>query len=78
MRYTATITRDSRGFSAQCVEVDAIGEGKTRDASLASLRKALEDRLEYVEGVAPPSRRVAPDVELVVVEDVVTAAPRDL
>jgi hypothetical protein len=74
MRYTATVTRDIAGFSAECVEVDAIGEGKTRDAALASLREELADRLEHVEGVAPPARRVRSEVEIVVVDDVLGAA----
>jgi hypothetical protein len=68
MRYTAKLTRDPSGYCAECLELDVIGEGDTRDAAIASLRAELEDRL-IVEGVAPPSRRASTAVEIVVVDE---------
>lgn len=69
MKYTATITRDSSGFSAECVEVDAIGEGPSREAAIASLRVELEDRIGHVEGVAPPPDTPRTKVEIVVLDE---------
>jgi hypothetical protein len=70
MKYTAKVTQSSSGFSAQCIEVEAIGEGVTRDAAIASLREVLRDNYEHVEGVALPSLPTPAPLEIVVVGDV--------
>jgi hypothetical protein len=68
MRYTAKLTQSPSGYSAECLELEVIGEGLTREAAIASLRAELEDRL-LVEGVAPPSRRASTTVEIHVLEE---------
>jgi hypothetical protein len=68
MRYTAKLTRNSSGYSAQCVEIEATGEGETRQAAIESLRAELHDRLDHVEGVAPPSQPIPTALEIVVLE----------
>jgi hypothetical protein len=69
MRYTATLDRTSSGFVAQCVEIDALGEGSTREAAIRSLRTELEDQMSHVEGIAPPAVPAEISVDLVVAED---------
>ena len=55
VRYTYRLETTGEGIYAQCVEVDAEGEGKTRVEAVESLREALRDLLESTEAVAPPS-----------------------
>jgi hypothetical protein len=70
MKYTAKLTLISSGYSAQCVEVDATGEGATKDAAIASLRSVLQENYEHVEGVALPSLPTSSPPEIVVLNDV--------
>jgi hypothetical protein len=69
MRYTARLNQTSSGFVAQCVEVEAFGEGSTREDAIRSLQTELEDQLSHVEGMAPPSVPAAISIDLVVLED---------
>jgi|SRR5580658_6479434 hypothetical protein len=69
MRYTAKLTRNRSKYCAECVELEAIGEGPTREAAVEALRAELQDRLEPVEGVAPPSRPVRTALEIVVLNE---------
>jgi hypothetical protein len=72
MRYTARLSRNGSGYSAQCVEIEATGEGGTRQAAVESLRAELKDLLEPTEGVAPPSRPVPTVLEIVVIDETKT------
>ena len=67
MRYTARLSRTSSGFIAQCVEIDALGEGSTGEAAIRSLETELRDQLGHVEGMAPPDVPPTPvSIDLVV------------
>jgi hypothetical protein len=68
MRYTAKLTQGPSGYSAQCVEIEAIGEGRSRQAALDSLQREIED-LEHVEGVALPPEQPSIPIEIVIVEE---------
>jgi hypothetical protein len=74
MKYTAKLTDSPTGYCAQCVEVDAVGEGDTKEAAVASLRTLLQDRYEHVEGVALPSLPPADTVEIVCTDEVSDAS----
>jgi hypothetical protein len=74
MRYTARLNRTPSGFAAECIELDALGEGRTREAAIRSLKGELEDQLSHVEGMAPPAVASAVSVELVILDDAETAA----
>jgi hypothetical protein len=77
MRYTAKLTRSRSGYCAQCIEIEATGEGETPQAAVESLRAELHDRLDHVEGVAPPSQPTPTVLEIVVLEpsETTEAAP---
>jgi hypothetical protein len=77
MRYTAKLTRSPSGYCAQCIEIEATGEGGTPQAAVESLRAELHDRLDHVEGVAPPSQPIPTVLEIVVLEafETTEAAP---
>jgi hypothetical protein len=69
MKYTARIVESKFGYFAQCVEVEALGEGATPEAAVESLRAELQDRLDPVEGVAPPSRSEPTVIEILVLNE---------
>ncbi len=52
---------------AKCLDLEASGEGTTREQALASLRAAVEERLT-IEAVAPPREGPELTIEIVVVE----------
>ncbi len=70
MKLSYTLSKDADGYViAECVESDVAGEGRTEDDAVASLKKAIRDRLFRPDAVAPPSRPVPePDIELVRVD----------
>ena len=54
--YTHRLKAIDSGFYAQCCEMDhAAAEGDTAEETVASLRKAIAERLAENEGMAPPS-----------------------
>lgn len=65
MRFTYRLTEDTSGWLAQCVESDAAGEGKSREAAVASLRTAIEERMFRPDAVAPPPEAGHAPIELV-------------
>jgi hypothetical protein len=69
MRFSYRIVRDTSGFLAECVESEVAGEGKTEAAAVASLRRALEERMFRPDAVAPPSRPTRGEIELVLADD---------
>lgn len=70
MKLSYTLSTDSDGYViAECVESDVAGEGRTENDAIASLKKALHERLFRPDAVAPPSRPVpVPEIELVRVD----------
>jgi hypothetical protein len=74
MKYTAKLTGSRAGYCAQCIEVDATGEGETKEAAVASLRNVLQDRYEHVEGVALPPLPPSDTVEIVLMDEVSDAS----
>jgi hypothetical protein len=78
MRYTARLNRTPSGFAAECIELEALGEGSTREAAIRSHKAELEDQLSHVEGMAPPAVASATSVELVILGAAETGtSPRD-
>ena len=75
MRFRATLQHVDRGWLATCLDMEASGEGATREAALDSLRDAIAER-ETVEAVAPPEATRAPRVELLVVGDEAETDPQ--
>lgn len=65
MKFSYRLVRDARGYVAECVEVEAVGEGKSQREALASLQKALEERMFRPDAVAPPSDPAGGTIELV-------------
>lgn len=65
MRFTYRLHPEKNGFLASCVESDALGEGPSEQAAVASLREALEERMFRPDAVAPPSRQPDESIELV-------------
>lgn len=68
MRFSYRLYRDKSGFVAECVESDAMGDGPTATAAIASLRASLEERMFRPDAVAPPSEEEWSTIELVLVE----------
>jgi hypothetical protein len=64
MRFTYRLVRDANGWIAECVEADAMGEGKTERDAVASLKKALEERMFRPDAVAPPPSQPRPSIDL--------------
>ena len=65
MRFSYRLVLEGQGFVAECVESDAVGEGKSAPEAVASLRTALEERMLRPDAVAPPSHPTAETIELV-------------
>ena len=42
MKFTYRLQKEQSGWLAECVESDAMGEGKTEMEAVASLRESLE------------------------------------
>jgi predicted RNase H-like HicB family nuclease len=54
--YTYRLKAIDSGFYAQCCEMDhAAAEGDTAEETVASLRKAIAERLAESDGMVPPS-----------------------
>jgi hypothetical protein len=71
MRFSYRLIKDKSGIVAECVESEAAGEGKTEREAIASLRKALEERMFRPDAVAPPSRpaKEMAEIELVLADE---------
>jgi len=69
MRFTYRMTRDASDYIAECVETDAVGEGKSAESALESLRKSIEERMFRPDAVAPPSTPTRATIELVEAAD---------
>lgn len=64
MKFSYRLVQDANGWLAECIETDAAGEGRTSEAAVASLRKALEERMFRPDAVAPPSEAKRERIEL--------------
>ncbi|MBS2018190.1 MAG: hypothetical protein JST00_35290 [Deltaproteobacteria bacterium] len=64
MKLTYRLVEDASGWVAECIETDAAGEGKTSQAAVEALRKALEERMFRPDAVAPPSKTEREVIEL--------------
>jgi HD superfamily phosphodiesterase len=69
MLYTAKLRHEPSGFIADCIELDATGEGATRDDALDALRAELAERVGHVEGMVPPVDNPPLEIEIVVVDE---------
>jgi hypothetical protein len=68
MRFAYRLVRDKSRYVAECVESDAVGEGTTANAAIASLRASLQERMFRPDAVAPPSEEVETQIELVLLD----------
>jgi hypothetical protein len=68
MTFHASLMQLKGKFVATCLEIEAYGEGRTREQAVDALRQALEER-EAPQAVAPPRNVAPPGVEVVVVDD---------
>lgn len=64
MKLHYRLIKDANGFLAECVESDAMGEGKTAKEAVASLEKSLMERMFRPDAVAPPSEQEPMKIEL--------------
>lgn len=69
MRFTYRLVRDARGYVAECVEAEAVGEGKSAREAVASLKEALEERMLRPDAVAPPSDPTGVTIDLQLADD---------
>ena len=67
MRIRATIQHVDGKVCASCLDLEAAGEGATREEALAALREAVSERLSP-EAVAPPPHPQTPVIEIIVVD----------
>jgi hypothetical protein len=67
MRFSYRLVREETSYVAECVESDAVGEGQTANAAIASLRAALHERMFRPDAVAPPEEEVDTEIDLVLV-----------
>ena len=74
MRFTYKIVHERGGVVAECLEVDAMGEGGTEAAAVAALKSSLEERMFRPDAVAPPQEESSCSIDLVAV-DVTACAP---
>ncbi len=62
-RFTATVSRESAWYVAQCLQVDVASQGKSEEEALAKLREALELHFEAPRAtVIPKLRRIEVEI----------------
>jgi predicted RNase H-like HicB family nuclease len=66
MLFRATLQRTGECWLATCLDLEASGEGKTREEAIESLRIAIEER-ETPEAMAPPEVDQTSVVEILIV-----------
>lgn len=64
MKFTYRINKEGSGWLAECVECDAMGEGKTPGDALLSLHASLEERMLRPDAIAPPAEEARATIEL--------------
>ena len=73
MKFTYHLIRAACGYAAECVESEAVGEGKTPEQALESLRASLEEQMFRPNAVAPPPEAPPSAIEL----ELANERPRD-
>ncbi|HSO30891.1 MAG TPA: hypothetical protein VLT33_00205, partial [Labilithrix sp.] len=76
MKFTYHLRKEPSGWLADCVESDAMGEGRTECEAVESLRVSLEERMFRPDAVAPPP--VALPRPTIVLELAAAAGPDSL
>lgn len=69
MKLHYRLIRDANGWLAECVESDALGEGKSAKEAVATLRQVLEERMLRPDAIAPPAETEETTIELVLARD---------
>jgi hypothetical protein len=64
MKFTYRLIKDANGYVTECVESDAVGEGKSSKEAVESLRASLEERMFRPDAVAPPPEAEHTTIEL--------------
>ena len=59
MQFSYRLLKDTRGYLAECSEVEAAGEGKSVREAVECLREALAERMFRSDAIAPPSESIA-------------------
>ena len=76
MKLHYRLIRDANGWTAECVESDALGEGRSAKEAVATLRQMLEERMLRPDAVAPPPEGEQTTIELVLAQDLGGAGAR--
>jgi hypothetical protein len=69
MNFTYRIVHDDDGCSAECLEVEVVGEGETPDEAARALEELLRERMLRPDAVAPPPEMNDAKIELTRVPD---------
>ena len=75
MKIVASVTREGHRFTATCAESMLVGEGKTREEALESLREGLADALRP-EAVAPPPEPADAVIDITVEDEAAPESPQ--
>jgi hypothetical protein len=78
MKFTYRLQKDASAWLAECVECDAMGEGRTQTDAVLSLRASLEERMFRPDAVAPPPEEAHGTIELELACEPVTRDSLDL
>ena len=74
MKFTYRLTKDANRYVAECVESDAVGEGKSSEEAVQSLSASLEERMFRPDAVAPPPSTEHSTIELELASGVESSA----
>lgn len=69
MKLHYRLIKDANGYLAECVESDAMGEGKSAKEAVASLKTVLKERMFRPDAVAPPPETDEAEIELELADD---------
>lgn len=69
MKLHYRLEKDERGYFAECVESDAMGDGATPEEAIGALRAVLEERMCRPDAVAPPAEAEEVHIELLPMEE---------
>jgi hypothetical protein len=69
MRFSYRLIHHRSGFIAECMELEAAGEGRTAREAVESLRHALEERMFRPHAIAPPSEPAEGTIELTLADE---------
>lgn len=69
MNLTYKLVHDGERWLAECVESNAMGEGKTENEAVKSLETALRENMFRPDAIAPPSERETTPIVLNLARD---------